>query len=413
MRGIHMKRGLPVLLVLLLAISALLPMTCAAAMTEDSQTNMTGNSSKWSSTVTEDTAISIALLKINEIGESIPGFVDWQDAYVEYSTTYYDLDGIPAAYSFDVIKKEQYIGYIRVSATRKNYPVLEFSKGFTPDKDSDLMTQSKDLANSFAKTCKMNVGKAKVLYLGATFYYAEFPLTDSESRKQNRVIIDLTTPSVIDENPLKILIDQSELTRQQQEKEQEIKVLWNVLDTQMNVSDQGTAIESVTGTSGYISGVPTYLWQLGCSPTASAMVLGYWDGHGYPNFPQENSLIQELATAMRTTPEGSTWPWDIDDGIDEVCTNHGYSSMDVSDDAWMTFDEVKSEVDAQRPFVISMWSGGTPIGGESAYGDHSVACVGYHDYTEDWVSIHDTWDTQIHNIVYGNWLGAMATWVRP
>jgi hypothetical protein len=29
------------------------------------------------------------------------------------------------------------------------------------------------------------------------------------------------------------------------------------------------------------------------------------------------------------------------------------------------------------------------------------------------VSIHNTWDTQIRNRVYGDWLGAMATWVRP
>lgn len=81
------------------------------------------------------------------------------------------------------------------------------------------------------------------------------------------------------------------------------------------------------------------------------------------------------------------------------------SSMDSSDDAWMTFDEVKGEVDAQRPFVLSLWGGGMPIGGDRPYGDHSVACVGYHDYTEDWVPIHDTWDTQIHNVVYGNWCG--------
>ena len=41
------------------------------------------------------------------------------------------------------------------------------------------------------------------------------------------------------------------------------------------------------------------------------MVLGYWDSHGYPNFPEEAPLIQELAIAMGTTTEGSTWPWDM------------------------------------------------------------------------------------------------------
>jgi hypothetical protein len=406
-----MKRILPVLLVLLLIVSALLPVTGAATTTVGSHQN-TEFSPACDRTVSVQTASSIASLKINEIAGNIPGFENWQKGDVEFSTTYYDLEGAPSAYSFDILVNGQRFGYILISATRNNYPILEFSKGFTPDKYPALMMCSSDLANSFAEKLELKPGDAKLLYLGATFYYAEFPLTDCEGIKQDSVIIDLTTPSVIDEFPTKIPVT-DEFMRQQQTKQNEIKALWDALDDQMRASGPTTVAESATGTSGYVNGVPTYLWQRGCSPTASAMVLGYWDSHGYPNFPEEAPLIQELAIAMGTTTEGSTWPWDIDDGIDEVCANHGYSSMDSSDDAWMTFDEVKSGVDAQRPFVLSMWSGGTPVGGDRPYGDHSVAAAGYHDYTEDWVSVHDTWDTQIHNIVYGNWWGAMATWVRP
>ena len=29
--------------------------------------------------------------------------------------------------------------------------------------------------------------------------------------------------------------------------------------------------------------VPAYLWRDGCGPTATGMVLGYWDGHGFPD----------------------------------------------------------------------------------------------------------------------------------
>jgi autotransporter-associated beta strand protein len=37
--------------------------------------------------------------------------------------------------------------------------------------------------------------------------------------------------------------------------------------------------------------VPNYDWHHGCSPTAGAMVLGYWDAHGYPNLiPGSSSL---------------------------------------------------------------------------------------------------------------------------
>jgi len=32
-----------------------------------------------------------------------------------------------------------------------------------------------------------------------------------------------------------------------------------------------------------IQGVPAYIWSYGCFPTAAAMMLGYWDNHGFPN----------------------------------------------------------------------------------------------------------------------------------
>ena len=40
---------------------------------------------------------------------------------------------------------------------------------------------------------------------------------------------------------------------------------------------------SVAGAPGevVIVGVPAYKWRDGCGPTAAAMVVGYWDGHGY------------------------------------------------------------------------------------------------------------------------------------
>ncbi len=143
--------------------------------------------------------------------------------------------------------------------------------------------------------------------------------------------------------------------------------------------------------SGRISGVPNYPGYRGCSPTAAGMVLGYWDSHGYPNFPngtEGRTLIDELEDAMGTWDwpiHGFTWPLDIDNGIEEVCENHGYSNFDASNDLWMSWSEVKDEVDASRPFVISMLRGGTGSDWDKPYGEHSVTCVGYDDYDEDYV----------------------------
>jgi len=172
--------------------------------------------------------------------------------------------------------------------------------------------------------------------------------------------------------------------------------------------------------SGRISGVPNYPWYRGCSPTAAGMVLGYWASHGYPDFPtgtNGETLIDELADAMGTWDwpiDGWTWPWDIDNGIEEVSENHGYSDFDASNDYWMSWSEVKTEVDADRPFVINMLQGGTGSGHSQSYGDHSVTCRGYYDSDENWVFIYDTWDdTGSHTLAYGNWWLAMATWVVP
>ena len=76
------------------------------------------------------------------------------------------------------------------------------------------------------------------------------------------------------------------------------------------------------------------------------MALGYWDSHGYPNFPSETALIEELADAMETSDEGATQIWNIDGGIEEVCEDHGYNDFDASNDYWMSWSEVKDEVDA-------------------------------------------------------------------
>ena len=41
-----------------------------------------------------------------------------------------------------------------------------------------------------------------------------------------------------------------------------------------------------------IGAVPPYLWRHGCGPTAAGMVMGYWDGQGFPDLiPGESFLF--------------------------------------------------------------------------------------------------------------------------
>ena len=230
---------------------------------------------------------------------------------------------------------------------------------------TELTTRSETLAQERANENWLT-RKAKLLYLGATFYYAEYSLIDDRGEVVDRVVVDLTVPVIVlGESRVEIPIDENDLLEGQQMKRQEANALWDALEEKVRVMETTTPESPASSRGlGWISGVPAYEWHCGRSPTASGMVLGYWDSHGYPNFPGETTLVEELAVAMGTEwpGNGATWPWEISGGIEEVCENHGYSNFDASNDCWMTWSEVKAEVDASKPFVISMLQGGTGSG---------------------------------------------------
>jgi hypothetical protein len=73
----------------------------------------------------------------------------------------------------------------------------------------------------------------------------------------------------------------------------------------------------------------------------------------------------------------------------------------------------QSEIDANRPFVLSMYNGGVGSGNSNRYGDHIVTCMGYKKVGSNvYVYIHDGWDTKVHYITFGNWDDVAATRVR-
>lgn len=116
-----------VLLIIVLASMVIVPFVNAAPGAA-----VSAKSSPDTSFVSIDQATMVASQFVNAISSSNPKFADWKGASVKKETTYYDLAGNPSAYSFDVMSNGQYDGYVIVSATRENYPVLEFSKGKLP-----------------------------------------------------------------------------------------------------------------------------------------------------------------------------------------------------------------------------------------------------------------------------------------
>ncbi|MPM57822.1 hypothetical protein SDC9_104645 [bioreactor metagenome] len=311
------------------------------------------------------------------------------------------------------MKNNQYDGYIITSATKDKYPILEFSKGGLPTNISTMTKKSQLEVEKYANKNNLSIGKSTPIYGGATFYYTEYNLQDSKNTTKKKVIVDLVTSKIINEDAenTSASIDKIEPVESD-----EIEGAWNNLENRISMENNGLEAVVIKATSKNLSNVPYYSANTaGCAPAAGAMVLRYWDLNGYPNLPSGNTLISELATGMGTY-QGSTNPSTIDDGIEIVCSDHGYTNFNaITYSGTMYMSNVVSEINANRPFVLCMYGAGARVGGSDDYGDHAVTCMGYYyQGTTQYLNLHDGWDTSTaHYITYGNWDDAIPVWVRP
>lgn len=344
-----------------------------------------------------------------ELSNTFPKLAGWDGSSVEHEITYYNLNGDKAAYAFNVVKNNAYQGYLLVSATKDNYPILEFSKGKLPHMSLEMKETSQDLVTKYATENSLSVEKSIPIYGGATFYYDEYKMVDEHGKLGKIIIMDLSTKKLIDITD----VESSDLEEENDIFESEkIQEAWTNLETGM-AENRYSASTVSTRSIGYIYDVPYEMWYLGCSPTAASMVLEYWEENGYSNLSYGDTLIEDLADAMGTT-NGSTSISMIDDGIEDVCDDYGYANFNAINDDNLFMSETMFEIDAARPFVLSMLDGGTGSGYTQPYNDHSVTCVGYSEGTTDYLFLHDTWDDENHHyITFGNWRDATATWVRP
>jgi hypothetical protein len=210
----------------------------------------------------------------------------------------------------------------------------------------------------------------------------------------------------------------------------------------------------VRGAPVIIPGVPKYLWHHGCGPTALGMVVGYWDGNGYPDLvPGDASTQTSAVEAMIaddsgnpncSAPDGDHYqdfscPIDYFPTLqpDRSETGGAHSSNCLGDFmrtswsfignyyGWSWFSDVpgsfhgyvnwlgagytplainkyyssidfnyyKAEIDSGYPVVFLVDTDG------DGYTDHFVTGVGYIETATKnslYYGIYDTWDTGIH-----------------
>jgi len=200
-----------------------------------------------------------------------------------------------------------------------------------------------------------------------------------------------------------------------------------------------------------VAGVPAYIWHDGCAPTSTGMVLGFWDGHGFPDLipgdastptaavyqaiashgtaanpghyqdyaspkdsggaikPDKSELpvgdehqSDSVADFMQTSwsVDGLAYGWSYTNMVGPAFT--GFAQLRVpgvtatatdyytgSYGSWaFTFAVLQQEIDAGRPMVLFVDSDG------DGSTDHAVAGIGYREtsgYPE--YACWDTWST--------------------
>ncbi len=200
-----------------------------------------------------------------------------------------------------------------------------------------------------------------------------------------------------------------------------------------------------------IYGVPIYLWQHGCGPTALGMVIGFWDANGYGDLVVGDASTQTAeANAMIADDHGSpnctSGPQDnyrdyacpIDNAPGPLLTDrsqtggahtsncvadfmktsqsayynyYGWSWFEDIQNAFLayvaykiptanpaatswsyssfSFNDYKNEIDHRRPVVLLVDSD------QDGNTDHFVPGIGYDDATFSY-AVYNTWDMNIH-----------------
>jgi hypothetical protein len=166
-----------------------------------------------------------------------------------------------------------------------------------------------------------------------------------------------------------------------------------------------------------ITGVPDFDWSYGCSPTAGADVLGYWDANGYDLLidyyfdrydPLEHewdynvpNVQQQLSWAMRTdSSTGGTYLSNMGPGIRMVCNHPDYENNYGFQD-WTDYDQslgyLINEIRLGYPAVWNVFSHPT-------YGDHSICAMGWGPPDTTYICVHDTWSGTPEEMLV-NWYG--------
>lgn len=350
------KRIISVLLAVCIAVSLSL-----FAYASSSENGPDGNDVQY----TEYSLQDMREMALNALVSDFPMEADagtWEDVEILKETPLYDIEGKLASYCFDLKCQEQN-SYIVISATSKNYPIMQFA--------SHASSQYLEIDDSINS-----------IYIGPGQYYIE----DGEGNS----VVDLVSGETVEIEDIgattnyrnEVVEDFSDIAQ--------LYISGDILKQPMSFAGEVTYKK--------LTGVPEYEWHLSCAPTAMAMILAYH----YSGFTEE-SLIEELAKNMET--KSPSTPADkVPKGTTKTLSAHNksYTSVGYASTGLFgiinwggsnnTFDDYRDEILANRPVFIAMVGAeGTSPAYENGFGDHAVTGVGFNSTsTVTYVIVHTT-----------------------
>ena len=314
---------------------------------------------------------------------------EWKGADAGPSVAYYSLDGVVSAYVVEVRRGDREAGYVTVSARRLVNPVLEFGRG--PAYHHLTNSQASGLSAS-----ALTVDRSRPLYLGPLSYY--YPAVQSETGET--YLMDMRTGQARPGPPAAPM---------------------RALPSARVLSADSLGPAAIGLPTYKLLTAPAYLqfWygdcQVGCAPTASGIIMGYWADHDYPNlvaggsYGDYRAAVIGLHDLMGTyCYGGSGWTYSnrITPAMLAYTGERGYTfgSEWLWSSTTATYDRFVSEVNSSRPIQVNL----TNSWGDQhhpGYGNHSVTGVGYeYDPTNTdyrYMIIHDNWVTFERWLQYG------------
>lgn len=155
-----------------------------------------------------------------------------------------------------------------------------------------------------------------------------------------------------------------------------------------------------------LSDAPSYTWFRGCTPTATAMIMGYWDNNGFDNLIDGGLLtssvydeINLLADLYGTLPNGATYRPHESTVPVEYAALRGYGGWSVGGFLFDNFAyaRVMASIDAGRPLLAGVNNG--------LYG-HAVPILGYdlRDDGSQWYGFYSGY-SEPESIFWAPWRG--------